>query len=279
MNIFITGGTGFIGSYFLKEAFNRPHNIKALRRYGSKTVIPINNEPNWVDYKSIDQIKQSDLENIDVLVHFAATGVSPKDATWGDLININIGSTIALMEKASLASVKKIIMAGSFSEYGLTALEYEKIPPNASLKPINKYAASKAAAFLAAQAFCIQKCIPFSYHRIFSAYGDGQNRKNLWQAIKVASLAGHNFYLSSEGKQFRDFLPAEDVAKAFWLSVESEVGDPRYPIVTNIGTGNGTRVLDFVRHWRTIWGATGEIVINNASTENIDNTLSYVAAI
>jgi len=279
LNIFLTGGTGFIGSYFLKEACYRMHDIKALRRYGSQTIIPINNQPNWLDRNSIDEIIQRDLENIDVLVHFAATGVSPKIATWDELININIRSTIELMEKAHKASVKKIIMAGSFSEYGLTALEYQKIPPNASLKPVNKYAVSKAAAFLATQAFCIQNCIPFSYHRIFSAYGEGQNSANLWQAIKLASISGQNFYLSSAGSQVRDFLPVEEVAKAFWSSVEIQCGDSRYPLVTNIGTGNGTTVLEFVRHWWDVWGATGKIIINKNLNPNIDNTLNYVALI
>ena len=40
MRIFLTGGTGFIGSYFLKLALAAGHEIVALRLPGTVPVVP-----------------------------------------------------------------------------------------------------------------------------------------------------------------------------------------------------------------------------------------------
>ena len=50
MRIFLTGGTGFIGSYVLSAALIDGHTVSALRRDSlSRPVIPLPSEPYWID--------------------------------------------------------------------------------------------------------------------------------------------------------------------------------------------------------------------------------------
>ena len=49
MKVFLAGGTGFIGSYFLKKLIDSNYEFKALSIIGSKTKINLNaHEPQWL---------------------------------------------------------------------------------------------------------------------------------------------------------------------------------------------------------------------------------------
>ena len=63
MRIFLTGGTGFIGSHFLNLALNKGYKIIALRRSPlSKVKINIDQQPLWID-KPLDTLKSNFLKN------------------------------------------------------------------------------------------------------------------------------------------------------------------------------------------------------------------------
>ena len=49
MKIFLTGGTGFIGSHLINEAHKRGYEIRALRRPGSKSRIKLDKQPYWIE--------------------------------------------------------------------------------------------------------------------------------------------------------------------------------------------------------------------------------------
>ncbi len=83
MRLFVTGGTGFIGSHFLKIALEAGHGVVALRRPDSRPVIPLDQEPQWQE-GALDEVPAAVLENFDALVHLAAHGVDPYKANWND---------------------------------------------------------------------------------------------------------------------------------------------------------------------------------------------------
>lgn len=260
MNILITGGTGFIGSHLLHLLGSTTHNVIAVRRRDSRPCIDIGVEPLWLE-KSMDQICPSDFTGIDVFVHLASVGVSPKAATWHELFYWNVTVMLDLMEKAHLAGVKRFVLTGSFAEYGLSADKYDFIPPDAPLLPTSPYAASKAAGFIAANAFAIERRIELCYLRIFSAYGEGQYINNFWPSLRAAALGGDDF-LMTPGEQIRDFIPVEDVAKAILRSIEA----PNFEatgrlLVTNIGSGNPISMREFAERLWVEWQAKGKIIV------------------
>lgn len=259
MKIFLTGGNGFIGSHLLRLLGTTTHQVTALRRSTSSPCIDIGKEPLWLG-KAMDALEPSDFSGIEVFVHLASVGVSPKTASWHDLFHWNVLVMLDLLEKAHLAGVKRFVLAGSFIEYGLSANKYDFIPTDAPLLPTSPYAASKAAGFIAANTFAIEKQIELCYLRIFSAYGDGQYINNFWPSLRAAALSGGDF-LMTPGGQVRDFVPVERVAKAFLHSIEDQsVAQKGVPFVANIGTGHPTSMLEFAKKCWADWGAKGRII-------------------
>ena len=87
MNIFVTGGTGFIGSHFLQYALAKGHNIVAITRRKSHSKEPFNKKIKWLE-KDFDNVSKDDFSDIDALVHLASSGVTPQPASWEDCLTL-----------------------------------------------------------------------------------------------------------------------------------------------------------------------------------------------
>ncbi len=257
MKIFVTGGTGFIGSHFLRVAGETCHEILALRRSAHFPSISVKENVVWVE-KQMDTITAKDLQGVDALVHLASPGVSPKKACWPELLYWNVVTLLQLLQAAKNAAVPRIVIAGTFAEYGRAGERYELIPPNAPLEPTFPYAASKAAGFLVAQAFCVEQALEFCYLRIFSAFGEGQHITNFWPALRDAAKTGRDFEMTL-GEQIRDYIPVAHVAVEFLKAVERTDISPGIPLVRNIGSGNAVSMREFAETWWARSGATGTL--------------------
>jgi nucleoside-diphosphate-sugar epimerase len=142
---------------------------------------------------------------VDAVIHLASAGVSPKQASWSELVQVNVAGSLRLLELAAEVGVHRCIVAGTSHEYGNAARRFDAIPPDASLEPLSAYGASKAAAFQLLRAFAIERRLELFYGRIFSAYGEGQYEANFWSSLRRAALAGEDFAMTS-GRQISDFI-------------------------------------------------------------------------
>ena len=255
MKIFVTGATGFIGRHFINE-LPQDYEIFATKR--NKKKIKLNKKVKWI-YKNLDSLKSKELKKIDAIVHFASTGNPPKKATWEELYDFNVNCTLKLLRIGADAGVPKILIAGSYIEYGLSANKHKFIPPSATLLPTTPYASSKAAAFELAHAFCIDAKIHLTYNRIFSAYGDGQYSRNLWPSLYQAATKGNDFHMTS-GEQVRDFIPVKKIAEIFLEDLKFNPKNNLFPIIKNVCSGKGTSILKFSQYWWKKWNAKGKLI-------------------
>ncbi len=258
MKIFVTGGTGFIGTHFLQIASQNHCEITALCRPESQLFAGANPETIWWA-RPMDQIDVTDLAGVDVLVHLASPGVAPKKASWEELFYWNVTVLLRLMEQAKLAEVRRIVIAGTFAEYGRSADLYDFIPCDAPLHPTYAYAASKAAGCVAATAYAIEEKMELCYLRIFSAYGEGQFEENFWPSLKKAAEEGRDFPMTF-GEQVRDYVPVEQVALAFLDAGKRDDVIAGIPLIKNVGSGHPISIKDFARHWWKRWNASGQIL-------------------
>lgn len=257
MKLLVTGGTGFIGGNFINVVPNEV-NVFAIARNKNKSKVKFNRNVNWI-YKDLDSINSTDFKGIDTVIHFASAGVSPQKATWEELYHINVNCTLSLLRAAAESGVKRIIMSGSYMEYGLSANAHKYISASAALLPTTAYASSKAAAFELAYAFCMDAKISLFYNRIFSAYGEGQFEGNLWPSLRKAAL-NHLDFPMTNGEQIRDFISVEDVAFEFLQDIKSNMNDKFVPKVRNICSGKGVSILDFASTWWNKWNAKGKLL-------------------
>jgi nucleoside-diphosphate-sugar epimerase len=258
MRLFVTGGTGFIGSHFLNEAIEARHEVAALRRPGSATRIPLTTEPVWVEGE-LDSSLGKQMSGCDALVHIAAHGVSPQQTSWNDAFHWNVMLALRLFAEALASGVRHWVVIGSFAEYGTVASNYDRIPPTAPLAPVGAYATSKAASCVALSGFAREKNARMLYLRLFSVFGKGQHPDNLWPSLHVAAQSGRD-YPMTPGEQVRDFIPAESAAKAILAGLSQPLVDGQ-PQFRNIGSGQPQTVRSFVEHWWQHWGARGRLQV------------------
>lgn len=260
MKIFITGGTGFIGSNFINYVTDLDVDVVAQKRLASTPRVKMRNpeKVSWVN-KELDEDFTEDFQDCEALLHFAAHSVVPPAKPLSECLYWNVYATVKLVEAADRAGIKNIILAGSCFEYGLAANEYEKIPPSAELKPVDPYGISKAQASEACINFAKGKEIKLQILRIFQAYGDGENESRFWPSLKKAALNGYDFPMSS-GNQIRDFIHVKDVCEEFYNALTDETVKYGEPTIRNVAEGEGKLLIDFANFWWIKFQAKGKLM-------------------
>ena len=256
MKLFVTGGTGFIGSHFLQQALAAGHDVRALRRSGSRTRIPLLVEPEWLEVP-FDRLEPMHFAGIEAVVHLAAHSANVPYDTLENCLHWNVTISLRMAERAFQAGVKCFVFAGSCFEYGRSGARYEFIPVTAPLEPTQSYPASKAAASVAALGFAAERCASLSILRPFQVFGEGEQATRLWPSLRAAALAGKNFPLTA-GEQIRDFIAVEQVAARFL----AELGNPPpagQPSLVNVGTGVPRTLRSFAEEWWQHFGAKGRL--------------------
>ena len=257
MKIFLTGGTGFIGSHFINQALETKHELICLRRAGSQPRIPLKREPVWVE-GSLENNLQSELKGCDILLHLAAHSTNVPYDTLENCLYWNLTASLQLLQQAREAGVKKFIVTGTGFEYGQSGEEHEFISVDAPLKPTMTYPASKAAASIVFQQWAIENNLKMQYLRIFQVFGEGEDDNRLWPSLKKAALSGEDVNLT-EGEQIRDFISVEEVAYQFMQALNFNKVECGNPLFKNIGTGKPQTIRNFAEYWWDMWGAKGNL--------------------
>ena len=245
MRIFLTGGTGFIGSHLLQLALAGGHDVIALRRPGSMCRIAIDQEPQWLDGSLSDDWSEA-LARCDVFIHLAAYGVAGGSHDWEGCFQTNVIDAIHLWRQAVDAGIRQFLIVGSCFEYGRSGESYDFIPVTAPLEPTTAYGASKAAATMAASALAIEHNLCLVVARPFHVYGPGEAAGRFWPSLVEAATNGNELPMTS-GDQIRDFQPVDQAAVQLLAWLELAHLEPGKPQVVNLGTGAPRSLLDFAQ--------------------------------
>jgi len=267
MNIVLTGGTGFIGSHFLKQALAAGHSVRAIRRSPlSQTRIPIDQQPAWLDCQ-LDEVTVEQLQGCEALLHLAAhTGNFPYD-NLSNCLRWNLFAVLALFEQARLAGIRRFVVAGSCFEYGRSGERYLAIPTDAPLEPTNSYAASKAAATIALCQWAREHQLYLDILRVFHVFGEGELETRFWPSLRRAALAGEDFPMT-QGEQIRDFMPVEAVAQTFLSRVSMPDTSPPFAKIFNLTSAEPVSIRCFAEHWWKHWQAKGKLLPGNLLYRN-----------
>ncbi|MGI6124331.1 MAG: GDP-mannose 4,6-dehydratase [Acetivibrionales bacterium] len=230
-NVFLTGCTGFLGSYLAKELVNQGANVTGLVR----DKVPKSNLYTGEEYKKINVVwgaveDEPLLERImgeyeiDTVFHIAAqaiVGISNRNPLG--TFEANIRGTYNILEAARRSPlIKRIIVASSDKAYGdQTQLPYHEDMP---LKGSHPYDVSKSCTDLIAQAYHKTYGLPVCITRCGNLYGGGDLNFNriIPQTIKSV-LRGERPVIRSDGTFIRDYFYVEDAVKAYMLLAEKMI--------------------------------------------------------
>lgn len=261
MKVFVTGGTGFIGSHLINEFTRNNIQIKALKRNkNSKPRYPLIKNPNWIT-KPIDELNFEDLNDCSILIHMSAHSANIPYDNLENCIEENVIKPIVLFRRAKEAGIKKFLVAGSGFEYGESGELYDFIPVNAQLLPTQTYPASKAMSSIAFRQFAAENELILSYQRIFQVFGEGESKNRLWPSLKEAAIQNKDFDLT-HGEQVRDFIYVKDLANIL-LKKTLELHNENKPkiVFENISGGNPMKIKDFATKWWRKFNAKGNLNI------------------
>ena len=143
MNILITGASGFVGRH-ISSMLSVNHNVYGLYR---DTYPTFSDKINWIYYNFNNRPRTERLpDNIDIIIHAAQSRYykNPGHENYiTDMYNVNIKSTLELLEYAKQINVKKFIYFSSGSVYNQyddsIHHEYERICNLDNYYKVSKY--------------------------------------------------------------------------------------------------------------------------------------------
>ncbi len=226
----VTGATGFIGSWVIRELLRQgieviavvrenPTKQKGLDDLGARSVV--------CNLETIAQLPQLiEDRNIDTFYHFAWQGVSDADARDADIQLANVRATLDVIDAMQVMGIQTFIGAGSLHEAeGIVEMAEHKVVTNLGFM----YKAAKTCAHWMAKAKAGAAGIRFFWPIITNAYGEGENSGRLINTVIRKLLAGESPALT-EGTQLYDFIHVSDVARAFYLIGEKGIDGTNYTI-------------------------------------------------
>jgi len=146
--ILVTGGAGYVGSTFVRDALAAGYRVRILDLliYSGKSLVGFLNHPSFELIKG-DVRDKSDveaaLEGVEAVVHLAAiVGDRPCQAAVKSSYQINFVGTQLLAEAAKKCGISRFIFSSTCSNYGImdTSVPADE---NRELNPISLYAETK----------------------------------------------------------------------------------------------------------------------------------------
>lgn len=241
--VLVTGGAGFIGSHLVERLLDDDHEVIVLDNFSSGRMENLDHVKNHrrlsihrVDVSSYSDIKQF-FEGVDWVFHLAALAdIVPSIQQPLTYHKANVDGTIAVLETARSASVKRFVYAASSSCYGIP--DQFPTPETAPIRPMYPYALTKYFGEQYVLHWNKVYKLPCVSLRFFNVYGPRSRTSGAYGAVfgvfLAQKLAGRPFTVVGDGTQTRDFTFATDVIDVFVRTAESELEGE----VLNVGSGN-----------------------------------------
>jgi UDP-glucose 4-epimerase len=258
MNVFVTGGAGYVGSVCVEELLQAGHAVTVFDNLSEGHRSAVDARAAFVHGCLSDESglgRALAQARPQVVVHFAAcalVGESMREP--GKYFRNNVAHTISLLNAALRTGVKKIVFSSTCATYGVP--ERVPITEEAPQQPINPYGESK---------LCVEKILRWFHQihglefvslRYFNAAGAsarfGEHHRIethlIPNLLKVAlgqaphcAIFGHD-YPTPDGTCIRDYIHVVDLAQAHILAME-----PGRCGAFNLGNGEGYSVREVIR--------------------------------
>jgi UDP-glucose 4-epimerase len=267
MNILVTGGAGYIGSAITEALITEGHSVTVYDSLvtGHRGAVPEDALFIQADLSDSQALaKTLTDQKFDGVVHCAAfieAGESMKDP--GRFYHNNLSNSLALMETAIRAGVKRFVLSSTAAVYQSSD---EPLTEESPLGPTNVYGHTKLIVEQALDWYCKIHGLHFAALRYFNAAGGLPGRGEAHQPEShliplvlgvplgerdAAKIYGTD-YPTPDGTCIRDYIHIADLVSAHLLAL-NELRE-RDCLIFNLGSGNGYSVREVIETARQVTG-------------------------
>jgi dTDP-glucose 4,6-dehydratase len=247
MNIFVTGGAGFIGSCFVrmtaaKDGWKVTNFDKLTYAASLENVASVADLPNYTfvqgDICDTDAVREALPRDCDAIVHFAAEShVDRSIAGASEFIRTNVLGTQVLLDAAREKGVKRFLYV-STDEVGGSIPVPDLFSESDALSPNNPYAASKAAGEHLVRAAGHTHGMNVVITRSSNNYGPCQYKEKLIPLAITNALQDKPVPVYGDGLQQRDWIYVDDNCEAILAVLERGTSGATYHIGAEYATPN-----------------------------------------
>ncbi len=227
MRIFITGGSGFIGSHLAPKLIARKHKLLFLKG----------------DLKDIDVWKK-ELKKFrpDAVIHLAWEGLEQYDFTAAVSLR-NMTNSLNIISAAAELGCKKFLSVGSCWEYGDGEGALKESAPLLLPAHVPDFVIAKRTIQAMGEQIALQSKMQFLWVRLFFAYGPGQKPRTLIAHL-VRSFKNGVMPEVKNKSGANDFVYIDDVTDALIKILEKS---KKPSVIYNIGSGRLTSVAEVAK--------------------------------
>ncbi len=279
--VLVTGGAGFIGSHLAERLLALGCEVRVLDDLSS------GRRENLAGFGQGLELIEGDVRDrsllaravagVEVVFHEAAVPSVPRSVAEPERTNdVNVNGTLAVLEQARRAGVRRVVFAASSSAYGDTPVlpKVETMPP----MPLSPYALQKIAGEQYCRLYTELYGLETVALRYFNVYGPRQNPDSEYAAVipkfVTACLDGRPAQIFGDGEQTRDFTYVADVVEANVLAADAE---PAVGQVMNVAGGGRISLNQLLRHVRELCGGGVDPVHQPARAGDVRDSQADVA--
>jgi UDP-glucose 4-epimerase len=263
MNVFVTGGAGYIGSVCVEELLNAGHQVTVFDNLSEGHAAAV--DPRAVFVRGALQEREAISEALqrsktDAIIHFAAHALVGESMTNpGKYFGNNVAAGINLLDAALETRVKKFVFSSTCATYGTP----DQVPMTEDLpqRPINPYGESKLMFERILHWYYEIHRLEFVAFRYFNAAGASDKRGEdhriethlIPNVLRVplgraphCEIYGAD-YPTPDGTCIRDYIHVIDLAQAHILALK-----PGTHGFFNLGNGAGYSVREVIRACETV---------------------------
>lgn len=246
--ILVSGGAGFIGSHIVDVYIGAGHEVTVVDNLSTGDRDNLNPKAHFVegDLRTFDLSGLFKERKIQIVNHQAAqVDVRKSVDDPAEDAQVNIVASVRLIKAAVDTGVEKFIFASSGGAAYGEPVEYPQTE-NHPVAPMSPYGCAKASVEHYLRSFQITDGLHYVALRYANVYGPRQSTRGEAGVIAIFAsrlLAGKPVIINGDGRQTRDYVFVEDVARANVAATFQNLEGP-----FNVGTGIETSVTQLFEH-------------------------------
>jgi len=293
MKLLITGGAGFIGSEFVRQAVKNDFSVIVVDKLTyAGDLERLKEIKEKISFYRADITNREFIEHIfkaekpQVVVHFAAEShVDRSILDASPFIETNVKGTQVLLDVAKEVGIDLFVNVATDEVYGELGKEgkfFETTP----LNPNSPYSVSKASADMLGRAYYRTYGLPVITVRPSNNYGPWQYPEKLIPVVILKALNDEPIPVYGTGENVREWLYVSDCCEAiFEIIKKGKAGE-----IYNIGSGEEKQNIEVVKAILNILGKSESLITfvedrpghdfrYSLSTEKIEKEIGWRAKV